>query len=449
MKNVFCILLFLNLTLYAPYLTINTPGFVTLGEDISYGPTTINDTIIQINASNVILDFDRHRIFQTPGNLVAGLNGVKVAPGSANVTIRNGQIQNITGTGISVGLGCFTIIVDTITTFSANIRGFEFIGSTLFPINSLSLLTCNATACCLGLTGDYGMFLQNCTGIQLINCNSGGNGAITHNVSAVRIDNCSLAALTNVACANNVGLTSVRGFDFSTISGFLITNCYVANPITVAPGGSNIGFEMQASTTCNNLLFESCIVGNTQTIAASTSFIGFDLGATTTRCLFSNCKVTQNISSGSNIGFQMQLNATTIITNAIIQGNSSSGSTITGCLINSCTDIQLKNCVISNQNSLTSTAVGIEVLNCNACLFNQNTISSSDGINGAQSFGVRQTPGHADGLNVFVGNLAVQNGQNNAVDINQFSGFSASQMSVVNKQAVNSITSPLTNAAFI
>jgi hypothetical protein len=84
-----------------PY-TITTPGAYCLARDLSFSASS--STAISIQASNVLLDFNGHRLAGPATVGPANSNGISAANGVVNLTIRNGTVQGFL-CGIYLGAG--------------------------------------------------------------------------------------------------------------------------------------------------------------------------------------------------------------------------------------------------------------------------------------------------------------------------------------------------------
>jgi len=113
MKFFYIIVLFSFIPLSAASsLTISQSGNYTLGVNIPFSATAAGDEIININASNVVLDLGQHTIAQS--NLTDSVQGIVISPNNSQITIRNGTILSVTGTGIFVGANCSEISLENI-----------------------------------------------------------------------------------------------------------------------------------------------------------------------------------------------------------------------------------------------------------------------------------------------------------------------------------------------
>jgi|GEM_PF-3051085 len=80
-------------------LVIKKSGTWCLKDDSSFCPRTANQVAITIDASDVILDLNTHRLFQA--NTVANTIAIDIKGGHHNITIQNGTIEKFTRTAIN------------------------------------------------------------------------------------------------------------------------------------------------------------------------------------------------------------------------------------------------------------------------------------------------------------------------------------------------------------
>jgi hypothetical protein len=439
MKKHFIVIIFalgIISQLYAPSQQITVPGSYLYGEDVTYSPVATNDSIIQISTNNVTFDLGG-RIF-TQGNLIAGLNGIIVDPNLTNIIIRNGYIQNITGTGIGIGQGCSRITIDNIVTFSCDLRGMNLGGATGTPITDSEVKNCSLLSCCQGATGDFGLRLFQCSRVKVTNCNINNNGLSSHALSSVRVNTCLQCDFQGVNVLSNIG-TAVVGFDIVTSSTCLFGNCLVRNNTALGAGLTMTAFAINGTGNAFNV-FNNCMSFENAAPAANPSqCFSFDLSNNSFANLFIACKAIGNTAAAVN-GFNLT-GPTNVINNSFIdciaQRNNatgaSAGSAAAGFAINNTADFgMILRCVSSFNTSTNDSAYGL--------LFQGGTggsnwsIRESEfvrniGSGNATSFGINIIAGTT---NMFSKNTAFNNGTTQG---NQMSGVPVS--TVFNRNTTN------------
>ncbi len=407
--------------LYAPFQTISTPGNYLYGEDVTYSPGTTNDSIIQISTSNVIFDLGG-RIF-TQGNTTAGLNGISVDPNLTNIIIRNGYIQNITGTGIGIGQGCSRITIDNIVTFSCDLRAINIAGVSGTQVADSEIKNCSLLNCCRGATGDFVLNLLQCSKVKVSNCRINNSGLSSHTLSAVRIDNSLQCDFRDIDVLSNVG-TGVMGFDIATSSTCLFEDCLVRNNTALGTGLTMTAFALNGAGNAFNV-FRNCMAfENAGPSADPSRSTGFHLTGNSFANLFIDCKALGN-TAGSTDGFRLT-GPTNVVNNSFIgcisQRNSATGAAgvASGFSVNNGVDFcSMLRCVGSFNTSTNDGAHGLVFQtgtggsnwSIRECEFVRNI-----GVNTASSFGIRVVVGTT---NMFSKNTAFNNGTTQA---NQMSG---------------------------
>ncbi len=152
-----------NTDLKATY-TIPEAGTYVLTEDIA-SMAALNH-VIYITTDNVTLDLAGKSI-----TLIAGsgspINGITIAPGISNVTIKNGIIESMNGHGILIHNNCSHITLENITLLKCVTSGITFQGTNGNIINGCSIKNCCIQEC-NGITTDtYGLKLLYCNAFSI------------------------------------------------------------------------------------------------------------------------------------------------------------------------------------------------------------------------------------------------------------------------------------------
>jgi hypothetical protein len=468
--------------LYAPYLTITQPGDYTIGGDVIYSPAGINDSVVLITTNSVILDLGGRVLSQ--GNLIDGLNGVVVNPNLQNVTIKNGTISNITGTGIGIGIGCNRVKIDSITTFSCDLRGVSLNGGTATTANvkNSTIVNSNIVSCCQGANGDFALSMTQCNRINLDTINIDSNGISSHSIACINMNNCLQCVLDNIAIGSNTGGTTAAGgfvqcVNLITTQLCLFKNFFIQRNAATTTSSRTVGFLLQSAgtsslgSTFNQ--FEDCFVVGNQVSAATSVSVGYEILNNNNNNIFKNCRCVQNISTDVNNSFSIVTNSKNMFLNCIAQNNASTGATAAGnsngfnfsfCTANKCVE-----CIISDHtgttvngflisgcsdcgfvrslaedNVGTTQGTGFRILNNTSCYLQEN-IAARNLVTGndAASFGFVLSGGATNNL---LKNSAMRNG---ATSGNQFNGFSGQNVSNINGVNTNANTAPWSNISII
>ena len=488
---------------YAPALTITQPGYYELGDDITFSPG-VADSIISIQSSDVTLDLGGKIIQQS--NATAGVDGIALASGLSNITIRNGIIRNVTNRGIFVdttAMASEIVITDLILDTCQN-RGISFEGAG--GAESCIIAQCRFINCILSATGDFVLNFGNLSNAQITDIFIATDGSISASGatrvfirSSATIARClfknitvslfstalgvSIVGFTATALQNsvfqNIRLTNITSAAAATYTGFslptgtancIFNNC-VSQGITAlgSPPGGIISHISATGTTTGNL-FIGCTA---QTIAAvSISLIPFNLNTANNTallgCLVQNCSTT----NGTFSAFSLTSATGALLIDCTCNQNSAI-STIDGFLLTTCTRCNLARCISTNNtssgagvraagyrfqqstqcsctdsiaagNSAPTLGSGFYITsNSTDCCFRGNS-SYRNGVGSATSTGFETDIG-GTGTNGFTENAALRNGNAAA---NQFLNFTANMRTLLAVTNTNPATSSWTNVAF-
>jgi len=254
---------------------ITDPGSYITANDIAFSPTNSSIPIIRISSSNVHINFNTSSIRIAPESSSSGItDGIIIDNNLSNITIRNGVINNLTGTGIITGEQCRNIqIVDMAITkigqagiifktggsniivhncfigdstlISGDIYGIKFTSTNNVKIGSctLSNLETSSSSNCYGIdvTGGTNYRINN---TQINNNRAGG-------VSGIRCTNTSGISINNSETKKNVGSTTQTcGIEFNQVSTSSINSCETfANTSTL----NACGILFTNKCTCNEI----------------------------------------------------------------------------------------------------------------------------------------------------------------------------------------------------
>lgn len=441
--------------LYAPFDVFNQPGEYVIGLDLNYTPTAAGDSIFIITSSNVTLNLNNHFIQQAAGNTQL-LNGVVVNANLDDVTITNGVIGELVGTGIVISEGNSQISMSDLVIDGCQTRGISAVGTISLPIQSLSINNVVMNGCCEGTAGDFVCLLQQVRRFTISDSIITGGGNTTNILSGLRIAQCLEGGqVTNVSVTSLIGNSRVSGIRLSNASKIIFTDCISGNHTAQTANTQIICFDL--TTNAFGLQFKNCTASGNIATGAGSQTIGFAIQLTSTDNIFLNCIANENIATGSSIGFLFQGISAGRLENCIVRSNQSTGGFAYGCYISTSTGITIQDSSFNNQVSLTSTSVGLLLENSSDCFLIRNAFVRNLGsTSGATSFGygLRVTPPGSGatppiGNNVFTLCNAVRNGSATvSAATNQYSGLATNQQNVQAAENVNSIGQPWTNPGY-
>lgn len=222
--------------------SINSPGSYRLYANVS--------NQITINSSNVTLDCNGHTIN-------GGSNGISIATGLSNITIKNGTIRDVTNSGITA-TNCTELTLANMTCKNC-IRGILF-----DQILRSSILNCDM------ITNTTGAEISNSADIVIENCNAFANTQA--GFSLVSTLTCSVQKCTAFGTgdgnANSSGDNSYI-YGYVTFDGFgnIFENCLAQSTqgLSVTDFNSIVtGFGIRGSGARGNKII-NCTSGNSMT----------------------------------------------------------------------------------------------------------------------------------------------------------------------------------------
>ena len=422
----------------ATELTISLPGLYSLGENLVSVPTAA-DTIVNITVRDVVFDLANRIIVQN--NATANVDGVVINSTVTDVTIQNGIIRNVTGSGIIINQGCSRIKINNIFFENCATRGVSLVGAAgVNQILNCEIKNCRFYNCCGGVAGDNAIRLNFCYGTAINDCTvSSSNGTA---LILVNLLSCVLCAVNNVVVRNNTA-TSLTAFQLSAGTGNTFTHCIVRNN---SASGAVVGFNINTSTL--NTIINCTVLANSSSTNACTGFNSI----TSTTNTYNQCKCISNSGSTGMTAFNaigtgaIGGQCTFIDCAAFANSATGIGAQSTGYLVNGANFGTLLRCLALYNSSTASAAIGISFQggggtnwSVNDCIINRNI-----GNPAANSFGVRVVAGTN---NFFARTIAFNN---NTTIANQLTGLPAGSVSTPVAPATSniaSITLPLTNMA--
>jgi hypothetical protein len=447
----------INFSAESTQLAILKPGFYQLGENFVVSPTG-NDTIITIAASDVTLDFNGHFISQT--NTTANLVGVNINPSLSDIVVQNGVIQNITGTGISIGASAMRVEILNMTFTNCSAAALTADG-TLGTINNLEIRGCTMSGCCSNSTDRNVAFFSHCNRSRMIDCmldntiNSlTGAANQTTEFAMISAAACSMCTFKNIWIQNNTfqgqgtvvtlakpnaNMIQESGNNNCEFNSILIRN----NQFFSSTNCSFNGFR--ALTACDSNRYIGCqFIGNTVLNTLANGFNGF-LGAWT-NSVFSRCFVTSCSSNGTgdngSTGIQTSLGSNAnAIKDCVIVGNTSSLG-FNGITSND-TNSLFNGCIVAYNASVgAASAIGMSMAPATGhSVLYENIVHRNAAPTNANSFGIfiNATRGY-----LLSRNIAYSNG---TIAANQFSNVSVASQTQITSDLVGTVTPAWTNLA--
>lgn len=358
----FVSLCIINASIYAPEFIFNTPGYNALGELFQYIPAGPNDWVLEVSSSNVILDFQQFgMITQDPSaSTVPGLAGILVDPNLSNVTIKNGFISNITGTGIVVSQGCENIVIENMAFQTCQGRAIEFDGTSGSPVNNIEVINCSIEQCGTLPGIDTMVLFQNSNNIDLDTVQLQDNGANGNGSDMVTFLNCSQYQAKNCSIADAVTTTLV-GFHIINSSNGILENCTI---IGNSVAGSFNGFLLEASS--SNHLFTGCITESNA--STSTNANGFSVNGSNV-CTFNDCRCRSLKTTGTGyaVGFNIQNSKIIDLTGCYATDTRSTNSDAYGYLWSNNSQSSFTDCVAEGAVA-GGQGFGMQMNNCNQCI---------------------------------------------------------------------------------
>lgn len=289
MKGLLLLLVMMS-EIVAVRLLIDLSGAYGVGQHIVVTPSG-NDSIIKIDANDVVLDLENYIIEQSGGS--GTLNGIEIASGRSNITILNGIIRNVSGSGIFINQNCSNITVDNIQILGAAI-GFNLSSSANNPI-----IDCNFLNTFINNVTNQAFFVgPECANIMI-------NNAYIDNCATNTVAILFSGAATNRNTSNTINNVTVSrcgsGVQLLNTDNSLIQNSRVLHGLTTA---SYTGFYIvgESGNQANGNVIKNCSVE--EATAGAAGFIHCFRLEQASRALISNCVAKVDASTTtSTVGF--------------------------------------------------------------------------------------------------------------------------------------------------
>ncbi len=416
-----------HLFAHAVDLNITQAGLYTLGDDITSLPTGA-DNIINITVSDVLLDLNNNFISQ--GNATANVNGIVVNSSLSNITIKNGTVRNVTGTGILINQLCSRIKIDSINFVNCT-QGLSLSGS----VGNVIVDT----------------FINNC---GFFACNSPGGGTIISltQCSRLKVYNCVIADALTAAVTIPLSLANVTVSDFNniTIQGNSVTTFFGINElngidnsfnnIIVRNNSGSAGLSGIRVIGATGDLFTNCLVTLNTT---NGDLFGFNISGVQSSIFQAN-RVTANTGNNSCTGFNVINTSNTIsIVDCIANANVSAGTMIGYIIDNSNFSTFVRNMAISN-SSTAGTSIGISLQGAGGTsdAFVDFYAARNTGVAAANSFGINVA---VAATTLFTRSTCFNNGTNTANQVTGVAAGSTTNLAAPGSNNMNSTSLPWTN----
>lgn len=420
-------------------IVINQPGYYTFSS-LSPFPVDLNDSIITITCSNVIVDLSTGVHVQDPTSTTANFNGITINPNLSNIQIKNGTIANVSGAGISVGTNCSGIKINDVAIALTKGRAIEFLGTaTNSKVSNVLMDNVTIQGCALKPTTTQVFFAQYGQNIAIKNSAINTNGTAANTLSVIKFDQCNKCFCFNTNFIANTG-ASLAIIDLNSCTDFIARECNLINNSSTSQDLTCIRLT---TTSLSNIISACTLLNN----SATNNFIGFDMQANSVGNLCGKCQIANNTGSSSTCFLITGLGSPADSKNNVfnecvtLRNTATAGDSIAFLIRNSDQGSIVKTSCAYN-TSLTSTGAGIifeSGTGGNNWIIKECEIIKNVGIDHDHSFGINIITGTA---HLLIKNVAFDNG---ALLANQIVGTGTNSITQVTSDNVNNATVPWTN----
>lgn len=403
----FVFLIWIHQGVYSFVGIINRPGIYKIEDNITYDPTNNNQSIIMITSSDVILDLNQRILAQKSSNELTGIQGIDIAQNLSNVTIQNGTIRNVKGTGIKVNPGCKNIVISYINTFSCGTRAIDMDGASGQLIQDSLIEYCTMAQSCHCTSGDVVLRLDYGSNVRIDNCMIYNNANNSNSLNLIKLSNCTSCFVNNVKMLNNSAY-AITCLELDSANRCSANNCQAQFNSATGSGQFMIGYMLQGSSNTNNILTACSSVQN----ASVGTCYGFDIRANSSGNIFEVCK--SNGNTGTAVaGFRLTgagTNDQNFFYSCFANNNGSTTGNADGFLVDGSDDGIMLNCVGSFNYSSNGAAAGIRFNSGsggNNWFIKESNFIKNEGSSTGNSYGARVQAGNS---NSFVNNFAFNNG---------------------------------------
>ncbi|MEX0940429.1 MAG: hypothetical protein WDZ41_03645 [Candidatus Babeliales bacterium] len=430
--NLFFMIVFFMSTVLNGFL-IDQSGRFQLGGDLL--ETTTDAVIIQAN--NVSLDLNESVVSSF-------FDGIVIKAGVSGVSVKNGTIAGVNGSGVIIEEGCRSIQFIDITIAQCNGSAIELRGTgtdVSQAISNIGLQNLTVSACAL------------VTATNVIKISFGDNiffnNTIINNSGNVNVDEINVCCLsdTSACLVSNILMTNNFGLELNCLH-LIHTESSLVQRFNILSHQSLLndlkGFILTDSCTGNNL--DAC---NILSSSATNNIIGFEVTNGSNRNIFNNCNAVVLRGGVDVIGFDIcgTVSPTDIVANIFERCAAADNIAITGTNIGFRVN-RANDSIINGSSSVDNAAsqglaIGLHVtdLGGESWSFSRNSFLRNTGLDDANSFGIRDESGL---INLYLQNFAFDNGNTAG---NQMMGVPLGSQVQLNTGNLNTANTPWSNVA--
>jgi hypothetical protein len=459
--------------------TILNPGTYQLCGSVGFAGLVTNTQILDVAASNVILDLNGYTLYQSADS-GGTLDGIRVQD-RHNVVIKNGTVSNVNNTGIVITGSCNNIMIENIasnrnlstgiliqdvvfTQSVITIKTSSFVENALFggffsftdsvdisnsifnsnKFSGISSQNCqdwNIDSCQFNNNRISGASITTCTNFSFSNSQMNGNKEVGTSSTCYGLlaDTAFLLAFDNCQFNSNVN-TGIDGTAYglsaqNRCQEWHLTNC------TFNGNEATNGFEGVGALIRNDpqalrgFAFENCTFNNNKSNDSGGLLTGLGIGLRlqASGCSMKNCQFFNNVCSGGAAsslaaGLSVEPNLTftsgnNLCINSIAQANTGGSANVSAKGFNVAAngaECHFFSCdAVNNINLFGGPAVGFDFAATTTAMVIQNCQAYAN--NGTGSFGFRDA--NAVLSNWYIGNKSFGHGVNNYSSIIGFVGI--------------------------
>lgn len=432
MKKIICSVFLLACTLQAG-IVIDDSNPVVFGSNlIELGA----DTLVTVSANNVTIDFNEKII-------AGGDTGILILEGISGVTLRNGTVASLTGTGIVIEQNCSNITIENMK-FSQCASGVMDVKgtSTDNAVSDVVVESLIAQSCCLSPLAQSAISASYTSNLFLNSVRVLNSGNDSASLNMYNFDNCDRFVLFAVGVASSRALNFV-GFNFTNCNTILTKECRVANNWADLTSGDLTAFNF-TGTCCDNIFSEALVLTN----SCGGDCIGFNMEGKSEAISISLTRIVGNYTQNGNFcGFRFAgtgaVNRDNAINETFVVNNTSdgSGAEAAGIVVDGSDRGLVNHCIISFQQSHNGSGYGMLFTSTggDSWSVNDSQFIKNQGNSDANSYGIRVVGGTG---NLFIKNFAFDNGNTAA---NQMNGVSTGSITELNTDNLNNAQSPWAN----
>jgi len=318
-------------------ITLDKPGYYTLGEDIAYNGNA-SSTAITIASSGVTLDLNNRFIEQSSTN--TGVSGIEISPDVHDIVIKNGTLSGFTENGLfsdssMTGSGAYNIKVENLDITGVFGGAIALLGGSNVgaDIHDWVFSNCTITEC----SSFYVIYIVYCNSVSINNCKMNNHecfyncqcddstNVVFNNcdlckntlISAIRCTRCVGCIIDGCVINNNNRTGNMECVGILYSDGCVVRNCMISNIQSETNTCRGI-YLYQGSE--NNV--DSCVL----TSIAGVNAYGIDYSSTGSEGVIQNCNITDVVGTNKGIGIYVRTNASkTLLTGNKVYSCSTSG----------------------------------------------------------------------------------------------------------------------------